>query len=353
LHIFVIIAKKHEMTHNLKDRTYLHERHRLSHQQIDTLLGENRCKEFLKEKLSILESVKNFIAVVDFLNLNNIRVVSLKGPMLSNRIYGDPAVRLSHDIDLLIDKKNIEVCHNLMLSKGFRLSHGIVWPENKTKQKLLVSSLHHLSYYSKGLNCYVELHWELMHNLPVSWEVASGIIDNNIVETEFYGKKIYLLSKEMELLFLMMHGAKHGWSRLKWLVDINDYPSGDIDIVKFNSLVKRFKAERIVTQTNILLKKFFDKELPFTGKNLIDKYLISYPLKSIEDKISTAISMKNHLKNLRYSLLLFSDISYKIKIIKSYAFRSSDLNVFNSKYKFVYYIYHPYSLIKRRIFYAR
>jgi len=341
------------MTHNLKDRTYLHERHRLSHQQIDMWLGENSCKEFLKEKISILESVKSFIVVADLLNSGNIRVVSLKGPMLSNRIYGDPAVRSSHDIDLLIDKENIESCYNIMISNGFHLSHGVSWPKNKSQQNILIGSMHHLSFYSKHLKCYVELHWEIVHDLPIPESVVSSIVNENLSETEFCGKKIILLSKELELLFLMLHGAKHGWNRLKWLIDIKDYPTEDVDFAKFNNLVDRFKAERVVAQTNFLLKKFFDYELPLKGKKQINKYLINYPLKSIEDKITTAVSMKNHLKNLRYSLLLFSDISYKIKIIKSYAFRSSDLNVFNSKYKFVYYIYHPYSLIKRRIFYAR
>jgi hypothetical protein len=37
--------------------------HRLSHQQIDHWLGENRTKEFIPEKLKQLEAVKNFLFV--------------------------------------------------------------------------------------------------------------------------------------------------------------------------------------------------------------------------------------------------------------------------------------------------
>ena len=51
-------------------REILHNRHRLSHQQIDMWLGENRSKEFLQEKMRQLVKVKNFINLV--MNKNKI-----------------------------------------------------------------------------------------------------------------------------------------------------------------------------------------------------------------------------------------------------------------------------------------
>lgn len=85
------------------DRKLLHQRHRLSHQQIDRLLGESHSKEFLGEKIERMEAVRNFLSVTDLLRENEIPFVSIKGPLLSYRIYGDPSVRFSHDIDLLIE----------------------------------------------------------------------------------------------------------------------------------------------------------------------------------------------------------------------------------------------------------
>ena len=53
-------------------REILHNRHRLSHQQIDMWLGENRSKEFLQEKMRQLVKVKNFINLGDLLHQNGI-----------------------------------------------------------------------------------------------------------------------------------------------------------------------------------------------------------------------------------------------------------------------------------------
>jgi hypothetical protein len=72
------------MNNSLSDRNYLYKRHRLSHQQIDGWLGENRSKEYLPEKLERLEAVKNFLAVTDLFRQSDIHFISLKGPLLSH-----------------------------------------------------------------------------------------------------------------------------------------------------------------------------------------------------------------------------------------------------------------------------
>ena len=51
----------------MNERETLNIRHRLSHQQIDSWLGENRSKEFFEEKLKHLKMVQHFIGVTDFL----------------------------------------------------------------------------------------------------------------------------------------------------------------------------------------------------------------------------------------------------------------------------------------------
>ena len=32
---------------------------------------------------------------------------------------------------------------------------------------------------------------------------------------------VYILGREDLFLFLVSHGARHGWSRLRWLIDIH------------------------------------------------------------------------------------------------------------------------------------
>ena len=81
------------MINFIPDRTNLHDRHRLSHEQVDRWLGENRSKEFFREKIDQLEMVNHFLAVTDQLNQRGIVFANIKGPLLSYLIYNDPAVR--------------------------------------------------------------------------------------------------------------------------------------------------------------------------------------------------------------------------------------------------------------------
>jgi hypothetical protein len=66
------------MNETLKDRKLLHDRHRLSHEQIDVLLSENRAREFLQEKMMRMASIKHFLEITDILRDAGIKLSVIK-----------------------------------------------------------------------------------------------------------------------------------------------------------------------------------------------------------------------------------------------------------------------------------
>ncbi|MDD4921037.1 MAG: nucleotidyltransferase family protein [Bacteroidales bacterium] len=337
----------------LQDRNYLHERHRLSHQQIDRFLGENRCMEFVQEKLKRLEDVKLFLTVTDRLRDNNIPFVCLKGPMLSFRIYGDPSVRFSHDIDLLLELDHIEPALKVMEEYGYKLSNGMIWPEKKIQQELLISALHHLSFiHVKSGHC-IELHWKLTSNLPISEKKLKELVGSNLTAMNLSGRTFFVLNKEFELLFLMIHGARHKWSRLKWLVDINDYPFNEINHARFLELTQQLKANRIIGQTNYLLMKYFNNHLHVGNPNKIPAYMLRHAQECIENKLSDDTSTIALIRIFIYQILLFPDWCYKLKVINAAFFRHGDVLEQDFSSKASYFLYRPYSFIKRRILHVK
>jgi hypothetical protein len=199
----------------------------------------------------------------------------------------------------------------------------------------------------------VEIHWALMHTLPVSIKKQKEIISQNLTEIEFTGRSFTVLSKEFELLYLLIHGSRHMWMRLKWLVDINEYPFKEMDTEKFIQLASQFKAIRIIGQTNVFLKKYFDSELPFPGETRIPDVLIKEAQKSFDNKVEIEKSTRELIILFRYLWYMFPGVSYKWKIVFSSLFRSGDLAEIHSPYKIMYYLYRPYSFFKRRILHAR
>nr|WP_319573304.1 nucleotidyltransferase family protein [uncultured Draconibacterium sp.] len=340
------------MTDLLQNRAYLHERHRLSHQQIDCWLGENRAKEFLSEKLKQLEAVKNFLFVTDLLTKNNISYICLKGLLLSLRIYKDPTIRISHDIDLLIDKKKINSVVDILTSNRFLFSEGMFWPQQEMQQEQFTQTIHHLSFYNKELNICVEIHWILMHEVPANQNKIKLIIERNLTLMNFSGRTFSVLSPEFELLYLLIHGARHGWNRLKWLMDIRDYPFLQIDRHIFRKLADQFQAWRIIGQTNILLDHFFNTQMPFSRKKRISKYLVRHAFNYIKDDKIQHFETSAIFLHFMYLWYLFPSFFYKIKILSRTFFRLGDLREIDSSFRLVYFLYRPYSFIKRRVFHG-
>lgn len=340
------------MSNSLSDRNYLHDRHRLSHQQIDRWLGENRSKEFVPEKLKQLEAVKHFLAVTDLFTQNEISFISLKGPLLSLRIYGDPSVRLSHDVDILIGDDKIESAMKVLSKNGYQLIHGEFWPSKKNQQELLISSTHHLVFYNQETNHILELHWIFIHEISISYKIQKEMTKNHITEIAFAERTFTVFTKEFELLYLMIHGSIHGWSRLKWLVDIKEYPIADIKENVFHELVHSFKAERIVHQTNSLLKEYFNVQLSFDNDKHFPKYLIRYAHDCISNDIVDVLPIKQIIRSYRYEWLVIPSFHNKYRTIRKILFRPKDIIFINSSSKLMYFLYRPFSFIKRRIFHA-
>lgn len=334
-------------------REILHSRHRLSHQQIDSWLGENRSKEFMPEKLKSFEAVKNFLFVTDLLRQNGISFISFKGPLLSQRIYGDPTIRLSHDMDLLVEIADIDPVKNILVEQGYHLSVGSSWPHHKAQQELIMDVNHHISFFNESSGSCVEIHWILMHGFPISVKKQKEIIAGNLTEMDFAGRKFTVFTKEFELLFLLIHGSRHGWQRLKWLLDIKNYPVADMNYDVFNQLARQFDAGRVIGLTNYLLHQFFKTTLPFTSDARLPGYLIRFAQQSIDGEIRSEPFIRDYLHSYRNLWLMFSSFKYKYLIITGTFIRPGDFQLINSSFKIVYYLYRPYSLLKRRLVHAR
>ena len=334
-------------------REYLYSRHRLSHQQIDAVLGENRSKEYLAEKMQQLDKVRYFVQIIDLLQGGGIAFLCLKGPVLSQQLYNDPSVRLSHDVDLLLlDRTDMDRVDRLLVLQGYVGVDNLLWPEEKERQQMLMDGVHHLAYVHKEYGFMVEIHWSVYTPFSVRTKQFDRIIENNSQRIAFAGREVVVFAPELNLLYLIIHGAKHGWQRLKWLVDIKDYPFDTVDSVKWMELVRELKAERMVSQTGFLLCYFFNTTQPLLVIAKVPSFLKAYPLKMVDEEISEQGSVLGSLANLRYRLLLCKSFVYKLRLLQSMTIAPGDLFCIRSSSRLVYLLYRPYSYIKRRIVHA-
>ena len=292
-------------------------RHGLSLHQVNSVFGERVSEEGFEEKKSALEKVAGFIRVTDALSSDGIRFVPLKGPVLSYRIYGDATVREYCDLDLIIDLSSVRRAKDLLIGLGYE-PVGYQFPDRKFGQQIVVNHVHHILFAHRH-NLRVELHWRLFQTPPVRFSKLDDLVTQNLSEMTFAGRTLRVLSVEMELLYLVMHGGIHYWRRLKWLVDINEFLGNcTVDWEKFKALAFELRASRLVSLANFLLAEYFPSGPSIPWKNEDIPFMKSYAIRQInevEEPERETLAMK--MSRLRFSFHLYPGLMYKLRRVRS------------------------------------
>jgi Uncharacterised nucleotidyltransferase len=133
---------------------------------------------------------------------NGIPVISLKGPWLAQRLYGDVSLRTCRDLDLLVRRRDILFAEELLAKIGFvpaghRQDYERPWHRDDVR---------------------VELHHDVENPLAFDFDIESAWRRSLI--SSFQGIPTRLLAPSDELLFLCLHGVRHRFERLSHIVDL-------------------------------------------------------------------------------------------------------------------------------------
>ena len=176
---------------------------------------------------------------------NDIRLLFLKGPVLAESLYGDISLRTSSDLDFLIPIEQLSEAEQLVTNLGYVKDDYIETILNDWRWRH-----HHVTYFHPNKGIKLEIHWRL-HPGP-GREQSFEQLWSRKATSSLTSSSIYLLGKEDLFLFLACHGARHGWSRLRWLVDIRQLLLQPLDWKKVCNLLKTYHCTKIGSQAIIL-----------------------------------------------------------------------------------------------------
>ncbi|MFZ4857102.1 MAG: nucleotidyltransferase domain-containing protein [Desulfuromonadaceae bacterium] len=201
-----------------------------------------------------------------------VALIPLKGVGLSQELYGNPCVRSSCDLDIMVMPEDVLRCEELLTRLGYRHAAGysntLGFHEMSERQKChIIDTLHHHEYVNDASGMHIELHWRgyLWSDEQVAALWASS------APLSWLDCGLRQLSKEDTILFLLDHGARHGWSCLKWLSDVAMLLE-NLSEDAWRSLYNRavfFDLQRVVTQTVTLLGWFYGINPPLHVKELV------------------------------------------------------------------------------------
>ncbi|MES2033615.1 MAG: nucleotidyltransferase family protein [Pseudomonadota bacterium] len=145
-----------------------------------------------------------------------IPVAFVKGAPLAALAYGDLGLKQSWDIDLLTTPEAALAARRLLETLGYIL----ITPAglNDSSFAILVSFGKECSVHNADLNITIDLHWRLIANPSILPNLNALSATRAI---EMAGASVRTLDDVALLAYLSVHGAQHGWFRLKWLADVN------------------------------------------------------------------------------------------------------------------------------------
>lgn len=300
----------------------LRDRHRLSPQQINSLHNKTVVEEDIEDKAADIGRVAEFVRIGDILTKAGINFMTLKGPLLSYKLYGDAHYRYFRDIDLWVDTSDVSIVSKILIENGYQ-AYGRNWPDNNKKLSRMLRFYHDISLFNPDKNILIELHWRLMSRSYIDEQTVAETVDQNIAELAFAGRSFRTMNNEMELLYLILHGGAHRWGRLKWLLDVYDYiNSQTINRDKFLELSNDFNAGRLVALCNHMLSEYFDQDAKIPCNGNAPGFMIRFSKRSIQNKTYNPPHLGDIFKRQLYYLMMYPGLNYKIKLLGDILFNS-------------------------------
>jgi len=155
--------------------------------------------------------------IVECLDAARIPVVPYKGPTLALAAYADPALREFGDLDLLVRARDVGRAREALRPLGYRAQNPLTPPQEAAL--LRSRRLYEFPLVDAERGRIVELHWRPDPEFAVlplendDWWVGLRTI-------ELGGVRMRALPASELCLVLCLHGTKHFWCSLGWLVDV-------------------------------------------------------------------------------------------------------------------------------------
>ena len=241
--------------------------------------------------------------------------LSVKGPLLAQALYGSVGVRHAGDLDLLIAPERLADADRALLAAGCRRSQPDFEPTPRQRREYLRLK-HEFEYFNDATGVRIEVQWRL-EGLP-----ALGFEDLKRRELpgELGGQTVGTLPSVEHLIYLFVHGAKHGWCSLFWLLDVALALREERDWAQLRDTAVRLGAARALGQGVRLAEEVLGVAVPEalreTGTDATGTWLVTEALRQIALSPERRRGAAELLRQTRYQFQLQPDWAARCGILR-------------------------------------
>jgi len=270
--------------------------------------ANSKCNLFLTVKL---------LKLLNLFKENNIIAIPYKGPIQAALAYGDPLLRQSSDLDILLREQDVLEAKELLVSQGYRPVPNLT----KNQEIVLLKYLLEHTFIHNEDRIVIDVHWRIAPKyfmFPIDYEK----LWERLKPISLLGREVMTFSPEDLLLILCIHGIRNSWEYLYLICDIakliHVYQEMDWNWVLSKS--KRFGNKRFLflglyLANDILGSKIPKKILQKVKTDKVVASVASHVYKrlfcetcnspNILEKSLLQLKLKEHLKNkIQYSFQL-------------------------------------------------
>lgn len=182
--------------------------------------------EYQRNIFHCMANAAELIAILDEFNLRAIPAMPFKGVVLAASVYGNANARTAGDLDLLVRARDLKRATELLLERGYDL-HTLVRDDLSPADP--DCGEYHFERRRDGMVTELRTRLELLGprsdlDLGMNW------VWPRRRSASLAGAAVPDIDPETTLLMLCMHGSKHAWTRLSWIVDVAQLLSARRDL---------------------------------------------------------------------------------------------------------------------------
>lgn len=213
-----------------------------------------------------MQMTSELIRVVRILDDHEIKYMALKGPVLSQLIHGDTIQRQYTDLDILVEKEDIYRVGELLYAHGYSSEYDLKFLKNTALLKIGKD----FTFCHNESNIFIEAHWKLFLDRQIK-DSQINLFSPNPMTCKIQNYQLTTLEFDHLLIYLCLHGSKHFWERLEWVVDIDRLIKleSEINWDKITQIAKNMKIEVMFYLGLAVTQTIFQTELPESIQNKI------------------------------------------------------------------------------------
>lgn len=324
----------------------------------DSLLPNEKLSYMKKIYMDIVKEnmlmTSELIKVMKLFEENDIKAIPFKGPVLSQVAYGDVISRQYVDLDILVKDKDLVKAYDLLEYNDFNSE----LEKKFFKNQLFLEKNSDISFYNSRKNITIELHWKLFAKQFLSNINITNIFNKK--EHLYINKnKINIFQNELLIVYLCMHGSKHCWERIEWILDIDKMirNAENINWELVFYLAEKNYCTKMLKLGLFISNHIFDSPIPNDVLIKIEEQYFYKKMDYVLNEISNINIYKSefqkNLSTFKFTYNLNDNIYEKIKFIKRTFFELSHIDVrfidLNKNFYFIYYLIKPFRLLIKYI----